>query len=146
MEESLVNKIHDQYFAQLTADDVYDDEAQRYNMGESSQFIQAPMLAQSLQQIVEWNPIHIQEYCRQLIQPLIPVIKSKGLWIEDESYRTNHLFGILDPDQNNSEQIFEAFQKNKIFTSLRGHVVRISCYLYNTEHDIEVLCKTISNL
>ncbi|MGB5033234.1 MAG: hypothetical protein WBO76_14030, partial [Saprospiraceae bacterium] len=83
---------------------------------------------------------------RQLIQPLIPVIKSKGLWIEDESYRTNHLFGILDPEQNNSEQIFEALQKNKIFTSLRGRVVRISCYLYNTEQDIDVLCKTISNL
>ena len=87
-----------------------------------------------------------QEYCRQLIQPLIPVIKSKGLWIEDESYRTNHLFGILDPNQNNSERIFEAFQKNNIFTSLRGRVVRISFYLYNTEQDIDVLYKTISNL
>lgn len=146
MEESWMNKINAQNFAQLTADDEYAIGAQRYNMGESSQFIQAPMLAQSLGQIVEWNPVHIQEYCRQLMQPLIPVIKSKGLWIEDESYRTNHLFGILDPEQNNSEQIFEGFQKNKIFTSLRGRVVRISCYLYNTEQDIEILCKTISNL
>jgi selenocysteine lyase/cysteine desulfurase len=66
--------------------------------------------------------------------------------VEEEAYRSSHLFGIRLPKDFNSLKLTEELQKRKIMVSLRGNSVRVSPHVYNTEHDIAALMAALSDL
>jgi selenocysteine lyase/cysteine desulfurase len=147
LEDTWMNKSNANDFTRLTSYiDGYKPGAARYNVGEFSNFILTPMLNTALGQIIDWKVNLIQDYCSKLIKPLVRVLKEKNFWIEDENYRTNHLFGFLLPQTHSSTHLIEKLEERKIFVSIRDDAIRVSTHLYNTERDIEALTEILAIL
>ena len=144
LEESWLNRANANDFSRLTEyTNEYKPGAARYDVGEHSNFILTPMLIKSIEQISAWEVPAIQDYCGQLVAPLIAFLKENGVWVEDDVYRANHLFGFLLPPHINSSLLLNELQKRKIFISVRGDSIRVSPHLYNNERDIQALIDTL---
>jgi len=64
IEHNWMNRHNSQNFAGLTQyEDRYQEKAARYSVGESSNFVLTPMLIRSLEQLIEWSPKSIHQYC-----------------------------------------------------------------------------------
>jgi len=110
--------------------------AARYDVGESCNYTLVPMLVKGLELVTEWEPAQIQDYSRQLAEPLIPFLREKGFYVADAAARTSHLFGMRLPEGMNRQELIALLQHDKIFVSPRGAGIRISIHVYNTESDI----------
>lgn len=111
--------------------------AERYSVGESSNFVYTHMLARSIKQTIEWGPKKVQNYCGALIKNGIQVLRSKGCFVESDHGRGNHLFGVYLPGNLNIEVIKKRLQDNGIFVSYRGNAIRVSPHIYNNVLDFE---------
>ena len=139
IEESWLNRTGSENFRTLVNYDEtpgYKPLAARYNMGEYSNFINLPMLKESLTQILKWTPVAIQEYCNILTQPLIKTLVENGFWLEEETFRAKHLFGCRLPAGLSMEQLQVNIAAKKVVVSIRGNVIRLSPHLYNDQTDI----------
>jgi selenocysteine lyase/cysteine desulfurase len=137
VEENWINRLHSEDFAGLVHyENNYQPGALRYEVGEHSNFILLPMLLEALKQINRWKPKSIQQYCAAITRKPIDLLRSHGFWIEDETFRGHHLFGIRLPQSASVEKIKSALAKNKIAVSVRGDAIRISPHLYNTEKEL----------
>ena len=147
LEDTWMNKLNAMDFTQLTsyAEDFYPGAA-RYNAGEFSNFILVPMFNAACQQIIDWQVHAIEEYCYNLIRPVVQLLREKECWIEDENYRASHLFGFLLPPSVTTSRFFGKLRESSIFVSLRGNTIRVSPHVYNTESDIEALMSVIAAL
>jgi selenocysteine lyase/cysteine desulfurase len=145
IEENWSNRLGSEDFASLTS---YQDEhkplANKYAVGESGSFIYVQMQIAALQQVLEWTPNAIQEYCKTITQEAVSTLESLGCTIEDPTGRAHHLFGVLLPAQISISALKEALIKNKIYVSFRGNYIRLSCHLFNTKEDFEKLTNCIA--
>ncbi len=147
LEDTWMNKSNANNFNRLTSYvDEYKSGAARYNVGEFSNFILAPMFNTALEQIIDWKVDRVQEYSAMLIQPLVRLLKKKSFWIEDENWRTDHLFGFLLPKDIDSPRLLAKLEERRIFVSIRGDAIRVSAHLYNDERDIEALIEILAAL
>jgi len=145
IEENWSNRLHSENFAGLTNyEDQYKPFAARYNVGENANFIAVPMLNTSIILLLEWTPESIQAYCHEISKEFIEPLKDLGCNIEDFVYRAKHLFGIELPKQSDVDLIKAEFVRQNVFVSFRGHYIRISCHLFNTSKDFEVLLSCLS--
>lgn len=139
IENNWINRSNSHDFTSLTRyEATYRPKAQRYNVGEYSDFIHIAMMNKSLEMLLEWEVINIQEYCDYLAAELYDSLtNSKLYWIEpDPAYRSTHIIGVhllKDDLKNNLSAIF---QEKKIHVSLRSDCLRISPHLYNTKKDL----------
>jgi selenocysteine lyase/cysteine desulfurase len=146
LEESWMNRINAQEFSRLTQyEEEYMEGAGRFNVGETSNFILMPMLKASLAQIAEWKPENIQQYCKELIQPLLSCLKNLGVEPEEEAYFSNHLFALNLPKEIDREKLTQLLLQNNVYVSVRGEFLRISVNVFNDEKDIEKLIETIES-
>ena len=140
IEDSWMNKSNAHDFARLSSYvEHYKPGANRYNMGEFSNSILMPMLDKALDIVTQWGADAIQDYCGQLILPLLHYLQENNYWIEEPAGRTNHLFGFLLPGSIDKTILLQELQKNKVFVSLRGDSIRVSPHVYNDEKDIDAL-------
>ncbi len=147
LEDVWLNKPRSEDFANLTNyTDDYKPGASRFNAGEYSNFILMPMMDRALDQVLAWGTTAIQEYCCQLTEPLIHVLKGKGYWVEEDSFRPHHLFGFVSPDTVDKNGLLQRLRDNKVFISLRSGAFRISPHVYNTENDIARVIEAINKL
>jgi selenocysteine lyase/cysteine desulfurase len=145
IEENWINRINSDDFAGLVEyEENYRPYAQRYNVGEQSNFILIPMLVEALKQVLKWSPEGIQEYCNQLVNPFLEEVKDLGLSIEENtSYRSNHLFGIHCESQTMIDAFRESFKKHRVSVSVRGKAIRVSPHVYNDELDVRKLLNAL---
>ncbi|KAA3625791.1 MAG: aminotransferase class V-fold PLP-dependent enzyme [Flavobacterium sp.] len=113
--------------------------ASRYDMGESSNFILVPMLAQAIRQISTWTTEAIQQYCKEITAEPIKTLEGSGYFVEAPEYRGHHLFGIYASGKKPMEAIKKALTESNIQVSYRGEAIRVSPHLYNTREDLEKL-------
>jgi selenocysteine lyase/cysteine desulfurase len=147
IEESWKNRMDSVNFDNLTHyQDAYKESANRYSMGEMGNFIAIPMLTASLNQILEWTPSGIQNYCREISEDALIEMQKIGFTINDEKYLCHHLIGIEIPDFINKDTMKEAFKNNNIYLSFRGDYMRISPHLYNTKEDFTLLLNCIKTI
>jgi len=146
VEENWINRLNSEDFTKLVDyEERYQEGALRYEVGEHSNFILVPMLLTALRQLNEWGPERIQQYCQDLVDPIIPQLTEHGFWIEDKQYRANHLFGI----RHNSipvEILKKELTAAGIFVSYRGTSVRVSPYVHNSLEQMELLTQTLSKI
>ncbi|CAE7502291.1 ycbU, partial [Symbiodinium microadriaticum] len=72
VEESWMNRVDSHQFSSLTnLKTEYRPKAQRYNMGESSDFIHAAILQDALKQLLRWRVAKVQDYARALSGELV---------------------------------------------------------------------------
>ena len=140
IEENWINRLNSEDFKGLTAyQERFQPGAERYSVGESSNFNHIPMLLKALEQLLDWKPEVIQKYCHEISSNAIDKIRGSGYFIEEDAYRAKHLFGIYLRPEHSKELIKKRLESKKIFVSYRGEAIRVSPHLYNTTSDFEQL-------
>lgn len=140
IEQNWINRVGSEDFKSLVNyQSQYRPKADRYNVGERSNFILNPMLAASLTQILDWGVENIQTYCKNLLKSPLEILQSNGFWVEEEAYRANHLVGIRLPKGANIATIQNELKKRNVIISFRGEALRISPNVYNNQNDIDAL-------
>ena len=121
----------------------YQPGAIRHDVGERSNFILVPMMAEALKQINAWQPDQVQSYCRNLTKELAEKLPEYGYKMEEPGRRAHHLFGIHLPKHIQPKELQEKLAANNIHVSVRGSALRISPNVYNDEQDIDALQKVL---
>ena len=138
LEYNWMSRLNSEDFSQLVNyQDEFQPKADRYCVGESSNFILVPMQIRAIEQLLDWGTDYIQTYCRYISVKAVDALRSKGCFIEEESYRAHHLFGVYLPDHIDLKVLQERFRQNDISVGIRGKAIRVSPHVYNTEKDFE---------
>jgi len=138
IEENWINRFNSEDFTGLVNyESRYQPHAGRYNVGEVSNFVYTPMLTTAIEQILDWQPQNIQEYCQNISQNTIDHLRELGCFIEGDNYRAKHLFGVYLPDIISIEKLKARFNEYKIFVSFRGKAIRVAPNVYNTKADFD---------
>jgi selenocysteine lyase/cysteine desulfurase len=144
VEENWINRLYSENFAGLVNyQESYQPCALRYDVGEHSNFILVPMMLAALKQINRWKPANIQRYCSTITGGAIEELRENGFWIEEDSARGKHLFGIRLPERIDHEKLKKRFMKNKISISFRGDAIRVAPHLYNKESELQQLVEVL---
>ncbi len=147
IEESWANRVDSDNFAGLTNyNDNYKEGANRYCMGETANFVSVPMATKAIQQIIEWTPTGIQEYCYTISKEALNELQYMGFTIEDDAFRGHHLIGIEIPSFINIDHLKTAFTEQKIFVSIRGNYIRVSPHLHSDKADFDNLVNCIKSI
>jgi selenocysteine lyase/cysteine desulfurase len=123
--------------------DEYQPGAIRYDVGERSNFILLPMLLAALEQLFEWRPERIQQYCAALTRDLIEQASALGFRVEDEAWRGAHLFGLRTPPGLDLKTLQASLERAGVSVSLRGTALRISPNIYNDHTDTNALLNVL---
>ncbi len=144
VEENWINRLFSEDFTNLVNyQNEYRPGALRYEVGEHSNFILVPMLLRAVQQLNNWNPVRIEAYNQHLIRGPLEKLKELGFWVEDEPWRSAHLFGVGVPAGINMEKLKAHLLKHKIYVSYRGDFIRVSVNVYNHQADLNRLVKEL---
>lgn len=124
--------------------DEYQPGALRYDVGERSNFALLPMQLAALEQLLEWDPARIQEYCRRLTAEMVEEARVLGFRVETEAWRAAHLFGLRAPAGVDLARVQRRLQERKVFVSVRGSALRVSPHLYNDRADVDALREVLN--
>lgn len=119
--------------------DDYQPGAVRYDMGEKSNFALMPMALAALEQVLDWQPARVQEYCAALTADLFERVRALGYTVEAPEYRGAHLFGLRAPAGTDISAIGDRLRERKVLVSLRGSALRVAPHVYNDARDIAAL-------
>ncbi len=119
--------------------DEYQPGALRYDVGEYSNFALMPMFEAALEQILEWTPVAIQQYCADLTRGPLTEATELGFIVENEAWRGAHLFGLRAPRGLDLAVLNQELQRRGVFASLRGSALRVSPNVYNDASDLAAL-------
>lgn len=119
--------------------DDYQPGALRYDMGERANFTLMPMATAALEQLLEWQPERIQEYCAALMRDALPEIATLGFGVEDPAWRGAHLMGLRLPAGLDAEALGRQLAAHRVYVSRRGSAVRVSPHVYNDAADVAAL-------
>lgn len=142
----IVRKNSENFGGLVDYEEEYQPGALRFDMGERSQFINLPMMAEALKQVNRWTPEAIQSYCKNLCSETIRELRENGFRIEDENWRGHHMFGVRLPNHISMEKLNDKFSEHNIHVSVRGSSVRVSPHVYNDEKDVEVFREALLSL
>ncbi len=144
IEQNWINRLGSENFAGLVNyQDKYQPGAMRYSMGEQSNFILAPMFLEALKQLNIWGIDNIQNYCKNITQNPLEILRTKGYWVEDEAYRSSHLFGVRKAGLDVG-LLKQKLEEDHIFVSVRGSSIRVAPNVYNTEADMMKLINLLN--
>ena len=147
IEENWINRLNSEDFqALVNYNDQYKPKAARYSVGQNSNFFHVPMLLMAIEQILEFQPRRIQQYCKTLCKDYLAHLKEMGCWIENEDYRSAHLFGIRLGEGFDFEKLKDQFKQSNIHVSFRGDSIRVAPNVYNTAEDMERLVGCIESV
>ena len=119
--------------------DRYVPGAVRYDMAELSNFFLAPIAAASLDLLLGWQPVRIQNYCHSLTADFLSDVGELGYTVEASEWRASHLFGLRMPNSVDLPELKELLARHNVSASLRGTALRLSANVYNDEADVAVL-------
>ena len=140
LEETWIGRAGSENFKDLVNyRDDYQPGAVRYDVGERSNFALMPMAVAALEQVLEWQPARIQEYCAALTSELVSRAGALGFQVEHPAYRGAHLFGLRAPAGTDSGVVGERLRARKVHVSLRGSAIRVAPHVYNDRRDVEAL-------
>jgi len=143
IEESWINRRDSEDFAGLVEyQDAYQPGAIRFEVGEHSNFILLPMFLDALKQLNTWQPAEIQNYCKSIVEAPLRLLKEAGYWLEDEKWRTNHLFGIRHQSMP-IDKIKSALAERNVYVSYRGDAIRVAPYIHNTANDLNIFTNVL---
>jgi len=143
LEHNWINRKHSEDFAGLVNyRDDFQTGARRFDVGERSNFALMPMAFTALKQICDWQVPEIASTLSTLTAEIAQRAIALGLNVAPTHLRAGHMLGIRFPE-GVPDDLIDRLAQNKIYVSVRGNSIRISPHVYNTEHDIEKLFKTL---
>jgi selenocysteine lyase/cysteine desulfurase len=146
LEENWINRLHSENFAQLVNyQSQYQPGALRYDAGERSNFVLVPMLLAALRQLNQWTPEKIQDYAQRISARAIAQLLEAGHWVEDETGRGHHLFGIRLRNGMALDAVRPKIARANIAVSFRGDCMRVSPHVYNRSSDLLKLASLLQH-
>ncbi len=137
LEENWLNREGSEDFARLVDyRDAYQPGALRFDCGEASNFILAPVAAAALSQILTWEVDAIAATLRTKTDQLADQARDMGLTTAPDQYRSPHMIGLRlnnPPPADLPARLAEA----GVYVSVRGSAIRVAPHLYNTMEDID---------
>ena len=144
VEESWMGKAGSEDFAALVGQGPeYRAGAARFDVGEASHFILAPMLQAGLEQVIEWGVPNIAAYTRTLRDRLFSSKDLEAVGVDAGEPGSAHLFGLYLPEGRDPDVVRAELAARGVHVSIRGAVVRVSPHVYNDESDIEALAEAL---
>ncbi len=139
LEQSWIARAGSDDFSRLVDHtDAYRPGARRFDMGESPQFVLAPMAIAALQQVLDWGVERIQQTLSLLTEKIAQLAAEIDYAVLPLEQRSAHLIGIRHACGIPPE-LPQRLQDAKVFVSVRGDSIRIAPYLYNDARDIDRL-------
>jgi selenocysteine lyase/cysteine desulfurase len=122
--------------------DAYRPGARRFDMGESPQFVLAPMAIAALQQVLAWGVERIQQTLSLLTGKIAQLAAEIDYSVLPPEQRSAYMIGIR-PARGIPAELPQLLHEAKVFVSVRGDSIRIAPYLYNDAGDIERLFEVL---
>lgn len=145
LEETWIGRAGSENFKDLVDyRDDYQPGAVRYDVGERSNFALMPMAIAALEQVLDWQPARIQDYCAALTADLFDRVRALGYTVEDPAFRGAHLFGMRVPAGTDITAIGERLRARRVHVSLRGSAIRVAPHVYNDRRDVEALVDALA--
>ena len=145
IEENWINRFESENFDNLVNyNENYQPGAQRYEVGEKSNFILVPMMLEALKVLNDLGTESIKAYLDDLVDEPILILQKAGFRIEEKAFRASNLFGIRLPDSMTMDEAKARLVKAGIFVSYRGDAIRISPNIYNTNKDLDKLVSALT--
>ena len=147
LEETWIGRRDSENFAGLVDyEDEYQPGALRFDVGQRSNFALIPALSASIDLVLEWRPERVSDYCRALMADAFPRLRELGLRVEDDRWRSPHLFGLGLPEGVDTERLKDSLGRHRVGVSFRGSSVRVSPYVYNGPADVAALLSAFSEV
>ena len=144
IEDTWITRVGSDNFSQLVHyNETYRPGAIRYDMGERSNFILLPMLEAGISQVNTWGPKAVQGYCRAIGSEYIEQLRNLGCFVEDETHRAAHLFGVRLPAGFDIDAMSTSLAKQNVSVSIRANVIRVSPHVYNNADDFAALVTAV---
>ncbi len=118
--------------------------ARRFDVGEFTQFITAPMCAAGLQQLLRWGVASVEQSISQLTAEIASRAVAAGYDVAPAEQRSKHMLGIRFRG-GLPTKLATALSGAKVYVSIRGDSVRVSPHVYNTAADIDRLFTAIAS-
>ena len=127
--------------------------ARRFDVGERANWINLPMLTESIRQLRTWGVDAVEQYCQGLTATLHEALAeepARGFALPAAADHAPHLLGIslgggkhggLDP-----HKVAGALAERNIIVSVRGSSVRVSPNVYNTDEDMHALLSALREI
>jgi selenocysteine lyase/cysteine desulfurase len=139
LEENWFNRAGSEDFARLVDyRESYQPGAKRYDQGEASSFILAPIAAAGIRQILDWGVEDISKTLQSKTDAIADRAQHMGLNVAPARTRAPHMIGVSKPGGFNKD-LPQLLAQDNIFVSVRGESVRISPHLFTTDEDIDRL-------
>jgi selenocysteine lyase/cysteine desulfurase len=139
LEENWFNREGAEDFSRLVNyRESYQTGAKRYDQGEASSFILAPIASAGIRQILEWGVENIAQTLQGKTGAIADRAQQMGLVVAPAPARSPHIIGVSKPG-GFPKDLPQRLARDKVFVSVRGESVRISPHLFTTEKDIDRL-------
>jgi selenocysteine lyase/cysteine desulfurase len=143
LEQSWIARTGSDDFSRLVDHtDGYRPGSRRFDMGESPQFVLAPMASAALDQILAWGVERIQQTLSLLTEKVAQLAADIDYSVLPPKQRSAHMLGIR-PTHGISAGLPQLLHEANVFVSVRGDSIRIAPYLYNDTGDIERLFEVL---
>ncbi|HWW09579.1 MAG TPA: aminotransferase class V-fold PLP-dependent enzyme [Candidatus Acidoferrales bacterium] len=124
--------------------DEYRPGAQRFDVGERSNFQLVPMATAAIQQLLEWTVPRIAETLQLRTNSIAEQATALGLSASPPEARGPHMLGVELP-RAAARQVAAALDASRVVVSARGSSLRIAPHLHTSEQDIERLMSVIAS-
>ncbi len=139
LEQSWIARAGSDDFSRLVDHtDAYRPGARRFDMGESPQFVLAPMAIAALGQIQAWGVERVQQTLALLTEKAAQLAADIDYAVLPREQRSAHMIGIRHAG-GIPAGLPQLLHDANVFVGVRGDSIRIAPYLYNDAGDIERL-------
>lgn len=146
LEENWINRKGSENFAGLvnyTAE--YQPGARRFDFGENSAQHQLVSARLSLELLNKTGVEVISDFLGQITRRIAKRATRLGFQLADARFRSRHLMGLYYPGNLPADTV-SWLAGRKVHVSVRGHSIRISPHIYNTDEDLERLLTALEDL
>lgn len=139
LEENWLNRAGSEDFSKLTHQrDGYQPGARRFDVGEASSFMLAPIAAAALDQLLDWGVAAIAETLRETIGAIAERLEPLGLVAPPKEVRAPHMIGLRAPE-GLPDDLSPRLAAEKVYVSVRGDAIRIAPHLHTNGDDLDRL-------
>jgi selenocysteine lyase/cysteine desulfurase len=144
VEETWMNRVESNNFAGiLVLKDQYRPRAQRYNMGEVTQFLNVAIWSAGVRQLLAWGVDRVAPYVRALTEEPIQALAGLGCRTIPASQRADHIIGLYLPASIDTPRLLAILERRRVKVSLRGTVIRVAVHVYNDAEDMKALVDAV---
>ncbi len=146
LEENWLNREGSEDFARLVDyRDTYQPGAQRFDCGEASNFILAPVAAEALRQLLAWEIPAIAATLQTKTDAIAEMASEMGIGTAPPPFRAPHLIGLRLAEAP-PKDLPSRLAEEGVYVSVRGSAIRVAPHVYNTAADSDRLFRALRRL